>query len=76
MTTTAASAPARKLLGLDFCREDLHRLLIRAYARLDQPHLALRQFELCAQQLREELEMEPGRETVALLERVKARLPV
>jgi DNA-binding SARP family transcriptional activator len=67
---------SQELLGLDFCREDLHRLLIRAYARLDQPHLALRQFELCAQQLRAELEMEPGRETVALLERVKARLPV
>jgi DNA-binding SARP family transcriptional activator len=67
---------SQELLRLDFCREDLHRLLIRAYARLGQPHLALRQFELCAQQLRAELEMEPGHETVALLERVKAQLPV
>jgi DNA-binding SARP family transcriptional activator len=69
-------AACHELLALDFCREDLHRLLIRSFARLGQPQLALRQFEACTQQLRTELEMEPGRETVTLLERVKARLPV
>jgi DNA-binding SARP family transcriptional activator len=66
----------QRLLALDFCREDLHRLLMRAYARLGRPHLALHQFEICAQQLRRELDMAPARETVELYRRIRARAPV
>jgi len=66
----------QRLLALDFCREDLHRLLMRAYARLGRPHLALHQFETCAQQLRRELDMAPARETVELYRRIRARSPV
>lgn len=64
------------LLSLDFCREDVHRLLMRAYTRLGQQHLAMRQFQVCARQLRREFEMEPARETIHLLERIRAREPV
>ncbi len=66
----------RRLLALDFCREDVHRLLMRAYARLGQPHLALRQFDTCSRQLRQELDMAPARQTVDLYGRIRARSAV
>jgi len=66
----------QRLLALDFCREDAHRLLMRAYARWGRPHLAVHQFELCARQLRRELDMTPARETVELHGRIRARSAV
>jgi DNA-binding SARP family transcriptional activator len=66
----------QRLLALDFCREDLHRLLMRAYTRLGRPHLALHQFEICSRQLRQELDMAPARETVELHTRIRARLAI
>jgi DNA-binding SARP family transcriptional activator len=63
----------QRLLALDFCREDVHRLLMRAHARLGRPHLAVRQFELCSRQLRRELDMPPARETVELYGKIRAR---
>src|SRR5206468_4218618 len=50
----------QRLLALDFCREDTHRLLMRAHARQGRPHLAVRQFETCSRQLRRELDMSPA----------------
>lgn len=67
---------AQRLLGLDFYREDVHRLLMRTYARLGRQHLALHQFETCARQLRRELGIAPARETVELYHRIRARAPV
>jgi DNA-binding SARP family transcriptional activator len=66
----------QRLLTLDFCREDLHRLLMRAYARLGRPHLAVRQFNLCAQQLKQELGMKPARETVDIYRLIRNRSSV
>lgn len=66
----------QRLLGLDFCREDLHRLLMRAYSRMGLPHLALRQFDSCARQLRRDLDIAPARETIELYQRIRARSPV
>jgi DNA-binding SARP family transcriptional activator len=66
----------QRLLALDFCREDLHRLLMRAYSRLGRPHLALHQFSICSRQLRHELDMAPARETMELYDRIRARSPV
>jgi DNA-binding SARP family transcriptional activator len=66
----------QRLLALDFCREDLHRLLMRAHARLGRPHMALRQFELCLRQLRHELNMAPAQETVELYSRIRSRAAV
>jgi DNA-binding SARP family transcriptional activator len=68
-----AVAAGQRLLALDFCREDLHRLLMRAYSRLGRPHLALHQFEICARQLRRDLDIAPAPETVGLYERIRAR---
>jgi DNA-binding SARP family transcriptional activator len=63
----------QRLLALDFCREDLHRLLMRAYSRLGRPHLALHQFEVCIRQLRRDLDIVPAPETVKLYDRIRAR---
>ena len=63
----------QRLLALDFCREDVHRLLMRAHARLGRSHLAVRQFDLCSRQLRRELDMPPARETVELYGKIRAR---
>jgi DNA-binding SARP family transcriptional activator len=66
----------QRLLALDYCREDLHRLLMRAHSRLGRPHLAMHQFEICSRQLRRELNMAPAGETIHLYDRIRARLPV
>jgi DNA-binding SARP family transcriptional activator len=66
----------QRLLALDFCWEDLHRLLMRAHSRLGRPHLAMHQFKICSRQLRRELDMAPAGETIDLYDRIRARLPV
>jgi DNA-binding SARP family transcriptional activator len=65
-----------RLLALDFCREDLHRLLMRAYAHLGQPQLALRQYQICARQLRLEFGLDPAPATVELFNKVRGQVPV
>jgi DNA-binding SARP family transcriptional activator len=69
-------AAAQRLLQLDFFREDLHRLLMRTYCRLDRPHMALRQFDACSDQLLRELDIQPANETVELYHRIRARAAV
>ena len=66
----------QRLLALDFCREDLYRLLMRAYARLGQPQLALRQYQTCVRQLRMEFGLDPAPQTVALYDQVRCMVPV
>jgi DNA-binding SARP family transcriptional activator len=53
----------RKLLDIDNCREDIHRRLMRCYSRHGQRHLALRQYHLCADALRDELDLVPSEDT-------------
>lgn len=73
---TQAQEAGQTLLALDFCREDVHRLLMRTYARIGRPQAAIQQFEMCTGQLRHELGMAPAAETVELCERIRARVPV
>jgi len=73
---TEALETGRRLLALDFCREDVHRLLMRGHTRLGRPQEAIRQYETCAEELRRELGMTPAAETVELYERIRARSPV
>jgi hypothetical protein len=49
---------------------------MRCFARLDQHHLALRQFYACRDALARELDTIPGLETVALFDRLRRRQPV
>jgi DNA-binding SARP family transcriptional activator/tetratricopeptide (TPR) repeat protein len=77
-TQIAASKPdaavetASRLVGLDTLDEAGHRLLIECLARAGKRAEALHQFETCAGILREELDIEPDAETVALMERIRA----
>ena len=62
----AAVSRYARLLELDPERERWHRALMRAYAAAQERGLAVRQFHLCRQLLRERLGVEPGEETQAL----------
>jgi DNA-binding SARP family transcriptional activator len=58
---------ARRILGCDPLREEVHRDLIRLHISAGQPAVALRQYRLCEDLLRQELAIEPAPETRALL---------
>jgi DNA-binding SARP family transcriptional activator len=61
------------LLAQDSCREDAHCRLMHCYSRLGQHHLALRQYQICRDALREELDVEPAAATTQLNERIRRR---
>jgi SARP family transcriptional regulator, regulator of embCAB operon len=63
----------QRLASGDLCREDIHRQLMRCYARLNQPHLAVRQYHQCERQLRDELGLEPAEPTRQLYDRIRRR---
>lgn len=63
---TDAAAYAQRLLAHDGAREHVHRTVIRCHLALGDRTAALRQFETCARLLRQELEVEPAAETLAL----------
>jgi len=70
-----------RLLQMDALREKTHRQLMQLLAESGQRSAALNQYENCRHLLREELDIEPAPETVALQERIlvgltgEARLP-
>ncbi len=63
---------AQHILDLDPLREAVHRETMDLYALLGRPDEALAQFAVCRDLLREELDVEPMPETVALYERIRA----
>ena len=69
-----AIAAAQRLLSLDPLREDGHRILMELYAAEGRQSDALRQFASCREIMRRELGVEPDRETLALVERIKTRM--
>jgi DNA-binding SARP family transcriptional activator len=54
-----ALASAIRLLAVDPCREDAHRMAMRAYVRLGARSQALRQYNLCRTILAEEFDATP-----------------
>ncbi|MFW6098174.1 MAG: AfsR/SARP family transcriptional regulator, partial [Chloroflexota bacterium] len=62
---------AERLLSLEPLREDAHRLLMRLLAQNGQRSRALAQYKTCAAILEEELGVEPGDETTALLQQIE-----
>jgi DNA-binding SARP family transcriptional activator len=72
----ACVALCRLLVARDPCREDGHRRLMRCFTRQGQPHLALRQFQACADALSEDLGVDPDPATVALADRIRHHQPV
>jgi DNA-binding SARP family transcriptional activator len=61
------------VLARDNCREDAHCLLMGCYSRQGQHHLALRQYQACAEALRAELDTSPAPTTTQLYERIRRR---
>jgi DNA-binding SARP family transcriptional activator/TolB-like protein len=64
-------AAAQRLLSLDPLREDGHRILMELYAAEGRRSDALRQFASCREIMRRELGVEPDRETLVLVARIK-----
>ena len=69
----ACAALCQSILRRDNCREDVHCLLMRCYAHQAQIPLALRQYQICVQALRQELDVAPAATTVALYEQLRRR---
>lgn len=58
------------LISIDATDEEGHRRLMRVYAAADEKSLALRQYKLCAENLREQLDVKPDSETEALYQQI------
>ncbi|RMF05002.1 MAG: hypothetical protein D6768_01880 [Chloroflexi bacterium] len=61
----------QKILANDNCREDAHRRLMRCYVQQGQRNLALRQFHFCVEALRQELDVPPMADTLALYQQIR-----
>lgn len=72
----ACITASRHLLSRDPCREDTHCLLMRCYSRQGQQHLALRQYQVCVEALRLELDVAPAPATTQLFEYIRQHRPV
>ncbi len=64
----------RKLVHEDPCREDAHCRLMRCMYFQGQRHLALSQFQICADALEQELGVTPMASTIRLHDEIKAGL--
>ncbi len=62
---------ALRLLACDPCREDAHRMVMRAHVRRGERAQALRQYRLCEHALMREFEIEPEALTTELFDRVR-----
>jgi DNA-binding SARP family transcriptional activator/pimeloyl-ACP methyl ester carboxylesterase len=70
--TGEAIAFIRKLLGLDPLREDAHRRLIRMLYESGDRASALRQYVVCADTLKNELQVEPDADTQTLVKEIRS----
>ncbi|HKE50983.1 MAG TPA: BTAD domain-containing putative transcriptional regulator, partial [Actinomycetes bacterium] len=65
-------ATAHRMLDVDPCREDAHRLLMRCYANQGRMYQALRQYEFCQRILRATIDASPARDTTALYHAIRS----
>lgn len=72
----SCAAVGARLLEVDNCDEQAHRLLMLCYSRLGHAHLALRQYHFCIDTLARELDLIPSAQTVALFQQIRRRQPV
>lgn len=61
-----------KMLAVDPCREEAHRRLMRCYYYQGQSYLALRQYHMCFEALRKELDVVPSKATRELYELIRS----
>ncbi len=62
-----------KILQVDPCREDAHRRLMQCYTEQGQHYLALRQYHLCADSLRKELDTIPSPQLEQLYQEIRRK---
>jgi DNA-binding SARP family transcriptional activator len=67
----SCAAVCNKMLAVDPCHEQAHRWLMRCYSRQGQPYLARRQYHLCVERLREELDLPPTQDTEDLYGQIR-----
>jgi DNA-binding SARP family transcriptional activator len=67
----AALKHALKLLAADPCREDAHRIVMRARVHRHERAQALRQYRLCEHVLRREFDAAPETQTTDLFNRIR-----
>ncbi len=65
-----------RILRIDPARERTHRCLMRLFYLSDNRTEALRQYERCAEILRKELNVTPGKRTRALLQQIQTDMPL
>jgi DNA-binding SARP family transcriptional activator len=70
-----AVVAAERALALDTLREDSHRRLMEAYARAGRRSDAVRQYELCVEILRRDLDVAPSAETEGLAREIRIDRP-
>jgi len=61
----------RKMLAIDQCSEEAHRHLMRCFFERGQSYLALRQYYLCVEDLKEGLNVAPANGTKQLYEYIR-----
>lgn len=66
----SAISLAARVLSIDNCQEGAHQVLIRSYLAQGQRQLAIRQYQLCVQALKDELDAQPSVETRDLYQMV------
>jgi DNA-binding SARP family transcriptional activator len=66
----ACIALSLRILSIDSSQEEAHRILMKCYMAQGQRHLAIRQYQLCVQTLKSELNLPPSGETQALYEQI------
>jgi len=67
----ACTSACRKILAVDPCREEAHRLLMQCFHLQGQPYLALRQYHECVDALKTELQIPPSAATNELYEKIR-----
>lgn len=72
----SALGHALRLLAVDPCREDAHRIVMRIRVRRGERAQALRQFRLCEQVLRQEFDVEPEAHTRELFDQIRAGVSI
>jgi TolB-like protein len=74
-TGASAIAIAQRLLAVDPLQEEGHRALMRLYVDAGEVGLALRQYDLCRDLLRRELDATPSAETEQLNRDIRTHVP-
>ena len=57
---------SQKILAHDSCRQDIHMTIMKCHQALGQKELAIRQYQICSQILKRELNISPSTEIMAL----------